>query len=284
MTTRHKCIECPDFDFCPRCYLEAPLVHPGHSFVQVRNGIGLLGVPGQDRDDITPASDPEQVESIADVVVEKVGPFECRSCASVTGPLPALTALLNHKSIIKSNGGVPPRKISFEWPLRISRLIEATQKGCAFCAFVLHKFFGPSNVITFQYHPKRPWYAEPRKHDKERTQLVEHCMGSLAKLQHDRFGFSAEPICRRTGSSLPDFDSLRISVSNLMGRERSDLRGIFNSAGVLELITDVYAGQGRSNLVLLDCVERNSQGKQTTLPDTLSATGRRTPGQARTVG
>ena len=168
------------------------------------------------------------------------------------GPAPALprlsppSRLSYDTSPSEKNGGVPPRNINFEWPVRISRLIEATQKGCAFCSFVLYKFFGPSNAVTFGYRPTKPWYADPAnsKHAGERADLVKHCMGTLTKLKHDRFGFAAQPLCRRIGSSLPDFDTLRIHVSSLMGRDKSEIRRIFNSSGVLELVTDVYAERG----------------------------------------
>ncbi|KAJ5971086.1 Zinc finger ZZ-type [Penicillium vulpinum] len=37
---RHKCLACPDWDFCPDCILTAPQSHPGHRFVQVYGNIG----------------------------------------------------------------------------------------------------------------------------------------------------------------------------------------------------------------------------------------------------
>ncbi|CAI7575932.1 unnamed protein product [Penicillium glandicola] len=37
---RHKCLACPDWDFCPECILTAPQNHPGHRFVQVYDTIG----------------------------------------------------------------------------------------------------------------------------------------------------------------------------------------------------------------------------------------------------
>ena len=238
---RHKCDACPDFDYCSKCFLEAPLVHPGHSFTTSVGGKALDAAP------VAPSSASGHDEPARDAATEAAPvPYECRSCAGVTKTLPALPALVRHKSLLEKNGGVPPRNINFEWPVRISRLIEATQKGCAFCSFVLYKFFGPSNAVTFGYRPTKPWYADPAnsKHDGERADPVKHCMGTLTKLKHDRFGFAAQPLCRRIGSSLPDFDTLRIHVSSLMGRDKSEIRRIFNSSGVLELVTDVYAERG----------------------------------------
>ncbi|EKV16754.1 hypothetical protein PDIG_19430 [Penicillium digitatum PHI26] len=37
---RHKCLACPDWDFCPDCILTAPQSHPSHRFVQVYDTIG----------------------------------------------------------------------------------------------------------------------------------------------------------------------------------------------------------------------------------------------------
>ncbi|KAJ5780918.1 Zinc finger ZZ-type [Penicillium paradoxum] len=37
---RHKCLACPDWDFCPSCILTASDSHPGHRFVQVYDTIG----------------------------------------------------------------------------------------------------------------------------------------------------------------------------------------------------------------------------------------------------
>ncbi|KAI9788410.1 MAG: hypothetical protein M1816_006935 [Peltula sp. TS41687] len=32
---RHKCLDCPDWDYCSACVPSAPYIHPGHRFVQV---------------------------------------------------------------------------------------------------------------------------------------------------------------------------------------------------------------------------------------------------------
>ncbi|CAG8029346.1 unnamed protein product [Penicillium salamii] len=37
---RHKCLACPDWDFCPECILTASEHHPGHRFVQIYDAIG----------------------------------------------------------------------------------------------------------------------------------------------------------------------------------------------------------------------------------------------------
>jgi len=37
---RHKCMNCPDFDYCDACIGEAPFKHPGHRFVPLAKSIG----------------------------------------------------------------------------------------------------------------------------------------------------------------------------------------------------------------------------------------------------
>ena len=32
---RHKCLDCPDWDYCTRCHMNAAFVHPGHRFVPI---------------------------------------------------------------------------------------------------------------------------------------------------------------------------------------------------------------------------------------------------------
>ena len=35
MGVRHKCLDCPDWDYCATCHLNARFVHPGHRFVPI---------------------------------------------------------------------------------------------------------------------------------------------------------------------------------------------------------------------------------------------------------
>ncbi|KAL8324116.1 hypothetical protein RB597_007718 [Gaeumannomyces tritici] len=246
--TRHKCQDCPDFHYCSRCIPEASLIHPGHSFKIVgKQKLPKADYKGAIRQAVRKACpmlregghvsvDTAPVESNAQKMASK-GSSECRSCEPVTRFLPMIGAFLRHKSIEH----ITTRQVTYHWLIRISRLIEATQKGCAFCTFVLYIFFGAGEISGYYYDPKKPWYSEPKKHDKERMALVERCMKSLTKLQHDRFGFKVIPHCRRAGSTLPNFDALQIGVSDLKGREPKDLTCILNQ---WELNVGVYAVQG----------------------------------------
>lgn len=102
--------------------------------------------------------------------------------------------------------------LSLRWPFRLSGLIEATQRGCAFCAFILKQFFDAIAFTTWNYEPKKPWYADPSKHQEERLRVVNHAMISMTKLKTDRFVFFVTPSGAKRGVELPDFDKLEISM------------------------------------------------------------------------
>ncbi|KAJ5613500.1 Zinc finger ZZ-type [Penicillium herquei] len=38
--TRHKCLSCPDWDYCPDCVVDASQTHPGHRFAPLYESIG----------------------------------------------------------------------------------------------------------------------------------------------------------------------------------------------------------------------------------------------------
>ncbi|KAK4118794.1 HET-domain-containing protein [Parathielavia appendiculata] len=135
-----------------------------------------------------------------------------------------------------------------KWPVRLSSLIEAAQRGCAFCCFFLSTFFRESNFESHYYTETRPWYARPAEHDKERMELVKHCMSTLAKMTKDRFEFYLFPICSRKGVGFWDFDKLRFQLSNssLESYSREDLQRwrVFHSAGVIATERYVFAAKG----------------------------------------
>jgi len=237
---RHKCQDCPDFDYCAKCAVSAPRIHPGHTFE-------ILGPDlGSDQNTNTaPALTADEDEDPSSPVSNSPGQRECPSCALITKFLPALP--LGMKDGSDTNDSQPARESALRLPLRISRLVQATQSGCAFCACILNKFFGPSNGITFGYHPEKPWYAEPCKpeHDDERKEVVDYCMETLKQIRSDRFQFCVTAKCSRKGRSIPDVDMLRIHIVSLEGHSQAERRRAFNSSGVLELVVPVFCTDGK---------------------------------------
>lgn len=229
---RHKCNDCPDFDYCSECFAEAELLHPGHSFTKFE--------PTSPR-----PADEEEKKSSED---EEVWQPRCRSCASVTRILPILFLALDDPEY----EGATSNNLQASWILRISHLIQATQRGCAFCCFVLDAFFRKSNMEMYGYDQDTPWYAEPLNHDKERTELVQHCMKTLTRLKNDRFKFRVMPKSSRKGISLPDFDRISIQLDqgttkyNTMAEIRQ--ARVFHSAGVIAVERAVCAAAGRCPL------------------------------------
>ncbi|KAK4466839.1 heterokaryon incompatibility protein 6 [Cladorrhinum samala] len=223
---RHRCNNCPDFDYCAQCFTEAELLHPGHSFTTFEP------VSAQ------PAADEEENKD------DDVWQPRCASCAPVTRILPVLFLALGDPKY----EGATSDNLQTVWVLRISHLIQATQRGCAFCCFVLDAFFRESNMETFLYDQDTPWYAEPLSHDKERTELVQHCMKTLTRLKNDRFRFRVRQMSSRKGISLPDFDRISIELDpattkfNTMDEIRK--ARVFHSAGVIGVERAVCAAAG----------------------------------------
>ncbi|KAK3303737.1 heterokaryon incompatibility protein-domain-containing protein [Chaetomium strumarium] len=248
---RYNCQACQDFDYCGKCIADAPLIHPGHTFATIA----------------APEPPPLPAEGAAPNAPETTGVSEpypwarCQSCAPVTQGLPLSQFILDperqqqQQQEQPADDETPPRQlisaVGFKWPLRISSLVEATQRGCAFCAWMLHTFFRATNFETLLYEAQSPWYARPLEHDKERMSLVEHCMGTLTRLKDDRFRFDVYPTCSRMGSSSAkpwDFDRIRFvfSEANLEVHDMKDLKEarVFHSAGVIAAERYVYAAKG----------------------------------------
>lgn len=236
---RYKCLACPDFDYCSVCYSDASLIHPGHDFlalnllstsqdVRIRNESEL-----QVHDDIAPPSpSPPRAHRL------------CRSCEPITKPLPAIHLLLDDPRL-KSKVREPLREISLLWPVRISHLVEATQRGCAFCAFIMDRFFFSGSTQFYGYAPVTPWYAQPLKHNDRRQSAVAHCMRTLTRFGDGKIMFHVTPSCRRIATALPDFDRLIIGVDT----ERSNMdllkkANVFRLVGKLEIEVDIYAAKG----------------------------------------
>ncbi|KAK4228679.1 heterokaryon incompatibility protein 6 [Podospora fimiseda] len=229
---RYQCNDCPDFDYCSTCINDAPILHPGHSF----NKLEPLSPSPDTHPDETEGPEPEKQELVWEP--------KCASCVSVTKVLPILFLVLHDEDY----PGAKPENLEVGWPLRLSHLIQATQRGCGFCCFVLHTFFRENNFETHSYEEDTPWYAEPLKHDDERKKLVEHCMGTLTRLKNDHFQFSVTPKTSTKGLGLPDFDKILIALSPRTTKFNSmaELKeaGVFHSAGVISAERYVCAAEG----------------------------------------
>jgi hypothetical protein len=144
------------------------------------------------------------------------------------------------------------KRFCVKWPVRISGLIEAAQLGCVFCCFFLHAFFRSSNFESHYYTEERAWYTRPREHEKERMDLVEHCMGTLTRLKTDRFDFEVSPISSKSRKGVKpwDFDKLKFKLadSNAEAHGKEDLApgNVFHSAGVIAMERYVFAAKSKS--------------------------------------
>jgi hypothetical protein len=236
---RYKCLACPDFDYCSVCYSDASLIHPGHDFM----ALNVLSTPH----DLHIRNEPE-LHVHDDIARLHLSPPPahrlCRSCEPITKPLPAIHFLLDDPRL-KSEVREPLREISLLWAVRISSLVEATQRGCAFCAFIMDRFFFSGSLHFYGYSPATPWYAQPLKHDDQRQSAVAHCMSILTRFGDGKIMFLVTPSCRRLGIVLPDFDRLIIGVDQK--RNNLDLlrkANVFMLVGKLEIEVDIYAAKG----------------------------------------
>jgi hypothetical protein len=165
----------------------------------------------------------------------------CQSCVPITMLLPALHIALQDEEI-KAKGG---ERVSLRWPLRISGLVEATQKGCAFCAFMLDKFFGLSDAHFWGYEPVRPWYMDTDQNES-RDLLVEHAMEMLVRLKTDNFVFKVDPLCSNNGSTMPNFDKLQITFVESDHDEKT-LSTVFATRGKISVTLEFFTASGKMN-------------------------------------
>lgn len=224
---RYNCQDCQGFDYCETCFVDATLIHPGHSFAKMDPTEPRPNHGPQTEDDCSATAKAEEL---------------CRSCSVVSQVLPCIHLLLNDKRC----QGVG--KLCILWPLRISLLIEAAQRGCAFCSFMLYTFFRPFNGEAHMYDEETPWYVRPRENHDDRKALVEHCMDILTRLKTDHFIFNVLPICSRKGAKPPDYDKIEIYLSDktyeIQDPDEVKNARVFHSAGVITAEYHVYASKG----------------------------------------
>lgn len=234
---RYKCQQCPDFDYCSKCVRLASSIHPKHTFVP------LLG--------INSLSEEERIQRVQDANQEALEPTTfrllgqntdvptnlCLSCQPVTIPLPAVGIILQDEQVRKQgkNG------LQLRWPARISRLVEATVGGCAFCSLILHRFFGPGNAIMFAYEPDIP--HECQIDNPFRQSVVDNAMHLLTLMKSDEFVFAVEPVRGKGVTKDTDFSRLRIELKEAK-QSKEVLDRALASRGQQYIELDVYAADG----------------------------------------
>ncbi len=230
---RHKCQQCPDFDYCAKCIVDAEIVHPGHTFIRIG------------RQDIQGPSDAQDEKPAAPAVTSAPGRYDCTTCTPVTSAI----GVVHLAFAQKKPGTQKPSVIAANWPFRLSRLIASTQRGCSFCAFIADRFFSTGNLWSFGYNPKRPWYSDPLAAgvDEERTRVVQRCMKTLEMLERDLLEFKVEMRCKTwagDGDGFPDFDSLQIRGVNNGIHDQKTLNKIFAVIGEVVADVDVFVARG----------------------------------------
>ena len=240
---RYKCQQCPDFDYCTTCARLASSIHPGHELVPLR------GTQPLSEDEIVQHGnhkDEESLEPSTFRLLEQDTAMPaalCLSCQPVTMPLSAVGIIMKDAAVRKQgkNG------LSLRWPARISKLVEATVSGCAFCSLVLNRFFGPGNAIMFGYDPDTPWACQPE--NDTRKSVIENAMQLLTLMKNDEFVFVVETI-RRKGLAESDFNRLRIELKEAK-QDKEVLDRALASRGQQYIELEVYAAEGNPAAALI---------------------------------
>ena len=181
---RHKCQDCLDFDYCASCFPDAAIIHPTHTFLE-------MAAPSR------PQASPSEDEHIAqDVSISlELGDLsltpptntpECRSCYRFKYMLAWISWPLRDRP----KGQFPV----FLWRVTIAKLVEATQRGCSFCTFLLGRVFDdPLTMTAMLFKPKATWFTAPLEHNEERTALVHRWMEKLPGLGNEKIDLAVAP-------------------------------------------------------------------------------------------
>ncbi|KAJ3546448.1 hypothetical protein NM208_g1991 [Fusarium decemcellulare] len=196
--TRHKCQDCPDFDYCSDCVVQASTTHPLHSFTSLD-----FHAPPEDLDN----------KQDNPTVLDKDS--------------------TNNKGAVGYKAVVP-------WPLRLSRLIAASQLGCSFCTLVLDRIFGPDNVTWFGYQPTKTWRAHPTKPDVQRNNLLQRVMRFLTALKSDWFRVDVYPSYDPTPPNLTRLE-IGLSPGTAEYQDPEELKRVFSRHGEIKFEVDVFA-------------------------------------------
>ncbi|KAH9908557.1 heterokaryon incompatibility protein-domain-containing protein [Xylariomycetidae sp. FL2044] len=211
---RLKCEDCPNFDYCPGCYLSAKRIHPGHKFKP------MVGTKEAEAGEHKFVEDPrfsamrreEKPKPLLHLENDSSAPeYFCKSCSAVA----TILGVWHHKAwgdiqdIPRRHALWSIKETTERWTIRLSGLVEATTFGCAFCSYILEKLFGPHSGVGLAYRALRPWYLGGENADKRRAQVLDNAMHLLTLLANDRFVFSIEPITGVLEESKPWLDGIR---------------------------------------------------------------------------
>lgn len=157
------------------------------------------------------------------------------SCAPVTHTLPVLHLIKQQVAA----GGHGSKDVAISWPLKLSRLASATEAGCAFCSFILDRFFHRNRTWLWTKDPVKPWYGDANQAD-QRRQAVDHAREIVERLDNDSFSFQLSPSHSRNRPP-PDFDRLEIVVLADKNHNAETTKGLFH---ITRVTIEVYSLKG----------------------------------------
>jgi hypothetical protein len=230
----YKCQRCHDFHYCRKCLQDVGKIHPGHNFISI-----ILGSPEE-----APVKE-GGYEYFDEFRGKSLGTLEapegqCRSCFHITHGLPLL-----HFAQKKKSHRSKVTQVSLLWEVKISRLVEATQRGCLFCMFFLEKVFVNVKLEALDSYRLDRLQEKGIRDVHEQIEIIEQAMELLSLQKHDRFVFTALPICRKGKTRLPEFDKLRFICVNKLGP--MDHLRVFGQFKDLEWEMDIYADAGSNS-------------------------------------
>jgi hypothetical protein len=196
---RMKCNVCPNFDYCPGCFTDAKIIHPGHEFKAI---LGREPAPAGNydykiRSDFA-AMKGKHLPLLRRGNGDTKPEHSCRSCREVVEIFAFWHLFIfrdeDAQTRIERAKVIP--SIEKKWTVRITGLAEATALGCAFCSYFFKKLFGPENGLAFSYRPKKAWYLSDAKENNDRDKALKRAMELSSKLINDRFVFKITPVLK----------------------------------------------------------------------------------------
>ena len=205
---RHKCQDCPDFDYCASCFPDAAIIHPTHTFLEM----ATPSRPQVSPSETTPSVDDHRGQ--AEAIGSKMGDLfltsststaQCRNCYKFAHLLASVSWHLRGRPKVESR--------LLRWRVTIAKLVEATQRGCSFCAFLLGRVFDdPLIMSVMSFKPETSWFTAPLEHDEERTALVQGWMEKLPALGNERIELAVIP---EFGVNEHDIQKMKIGLAVL---------------------------------------------------------------------